>query len=251
MVHFVGAGPGAEDLITVRGQRFLKEADVVIYAGSLVNKELLKLCKNGTEFYDSANLTLEKVIGIIRDADNRGLDTVRLHSGDPSVYGAIREQIDELCKLSIGYDITPGVTAAMAAAAELGIEFTLPEVSQTFVITRISGRTKVPENEKIEEYAASGASIAIYLSTGLLDELKDRLVKVIPSSTPAALVYKVSRPEQIKIVSTIGELPHLARKEGINNTAVILLGKAIGQSGYQRSKLYDPDFETGFRKSEK
>ena len=193
MVHFVGAGSGAADLITLRGQKLLAEADVVIYAGSLINKELLNNCRKSVKLYDSALLTLEQVTDIMAEACGKKLEVVRLHSGDPSVYGAIREQIDILCKLSIDYDITPGVTAAMAAAASLGIEYTLPGVTQSFVITRIAGRTGMPETESIERFVSTGASVAVYLSAALTDKLTEKLLSHgISEELPAAVVYKAS-----------------------------------------------------------
>ena len=252
MVHFVGAGSGAVDLITVRGQRLLSEADVVIYAGSTINKELLNYCKKNVTLYDSAYLTLEEVMNIIKEADDKGLDIVRLHSGDPSIYGAVREQIDELCKLNIEYDITPGVTAAMAAAASLGLEFTLPGVTQSFVITRMSGRTEVPEAESIERFVKTGASVAVYLSSTLTEELVDRLLSAgISGDMPVAVVYKASWEDEKRLACTLGTLTEDMQREGINGLAVILLGPAVaqldGRSSYERSKLYDPSFATGYR----
>lgn len=252
MVHFVGAGSGAVDLITVRGQKLLSKADVIIYAGSVINKELLNICKKNAKLYDSASLTLEEITGIIKDNDEAGLDIVRLHSGDPSIYGAVREQIDELCKLGVNYDITPGVTAATAAAASLGIEFTLPGITQSFVITRIAGRTDVPETESIERYVSTGASVAVYLSSSLSGELAERLISAgIPEDMPAAVVYKASWEEEKRFICTIGTLAGLMEKEDIKGLAVILVGQAIGQldsdAVYERSRLYDPSFSTGFR----
>ena len=256
MVHFVGAGPGAVDLITVRGQELLKKADIVIYAGSLVNVELLELCREDARLFDSARMTLEEVMEVIREASLAGEDVVRLHSGDPSIYGAIREQIDELCKLGISYDITPGVTAAMGAAASLGVEYTLPGVTQTFVITRMKGRTDVPDGEKIEELVKTGASVAVYLSAGMTKELTERLMAAgIDGDTPAAMVYKCSWKEEKRYAGTLKELPEAAEREGMDRSAVILIGQALGQSdgstGYDRSKLYDPSFTTGYRKGER
>ncbi len=248
MVHFVGAGPGAADLITVRGMRLLEKADVVIYAGSLVTEELLCYCRKDVTLYDSALMTLEEVIHTIKEADGKGCDIVRLHSGDPSIYGAVREQMDALCKLGIDYDMTPGVTAAFAAASELEMEFTLPGVTQTFIITRLEGRTPVPEQESIRKLVGTGASIAIYLSAGLIERLRDNLSGVVPDDTPAAIVYKASRVDQKMVVTTLGGLKEAAVSYGIDSTAVILLGGAVSQSGYARSRLYDPGFTTGFRK---
>ncbi|MCR5748370.1 MAG: precorrin-4 C(11)-methyltransferase [Lachnospiraceae bacterium] len=252
MVHFVGAGPGAADLITIRGMELLKKADAVIYAGSLINKELLSYCKKDVRLSDSSKMTLEEVIIEMKENESKGLDTVRLHSGDPSIYGAIREQIDELCKLDVGFDVTPGVTAAMAAASCFGIEYTLPEVAQSFIITRVGGRTPVPETEKIEVFVKSGASVAVYLSTGLIKELTDRLIKAgIDKDIPAALVYKCTWNDEKKFLCRLNELSTIAGREGITNTAIILIGRTIGQvsgdTSYDRSKLYDPGFSTGFR----
>ncbi len=256
MVHFVGAGPGAADLITVRGQELLKKADIVIYAGSLVNKELLKLCRSDVKLYDSAVMTLDEVIGVVKDAASCGKEIVRLHSGDPSIYGAIREQIDELCKLDIAYDVTPGVTAAMGAAASLGIEYTLPGVTQTFVITRMKGRTAVPEAERIEDMVKCGASVAVYLSAGMTEELVGSLTEAgVDGDTPAAIVYKCSWDEEKRYVGTLAELPEVSRREGIDRSAVILIGAAVGQTdsrtSYERSKLYDPGFTTGYREGKR
>ena len=176
MVHFVGAGPGASDLITVRGDRLLREADVVIYAGSLVNPELLKGCRTDCAVYDSAYMTLEEVLEVIRDAERRGEMTVRLHTGDPSIYGAIREQMDALDRMGIAYDVCPGVSSFCGAAAALNLEYTLPEVSQSVIITRMEGRTKVPEKESIRSFAAHQATMVLFLSTGLLEELSGELI---------------------------------------------------------------------------
>ena len=251
MVHFVGAGSGAADLIPVRGQRQLEEADVVIYAGSIINKELLKYCKKNAKLYDSSTLTLEEVAEIMINANRTGLDIVRLHSGDPSIYGAVREQIDILCKHNIDYDITPGVTAAMAAAASLGIEYTLPGVTQSFIITRMAGRTGVPGDESIERLVSTGASLAVYLSSGLVSELTERIISHgVTGDLPAAVVYKASWEDERRYLCKLNELPGIFEREGIRGMAVILLGRAIGQvSGikYERSRLYDPSFSTGYR----
>ncbi len=253
MVHFVGAGSGSPDLITVRGMKLLEKADVVIYAGSLINTELLSYCREDVQLYDSAQMTLEEVLSVMKEAAEKDLKIVRLHSGDPSVYGAVREQMDALYKLNIEYDVTPGVTAAMAAAASLGIEYTLPGVSQSFIITRMGGRTPVPEGEKIEDYVKSGASVAVYLSSGMIRGITDRLIQAgVPGDMPAAFVYKCSWADEKRYTGTLAELADAAANEGISNTAVILIGRAIGQGddriSYGRSRLYDPEFTTGFRK---
>ena len=248
-VHFVGAGPGAPDLITVRGAEFLKRAQVVIYAGSLVNPALLEYCP-AAKVYNSATLTLGEIVAIVEAASRAGLEVVRLHTGDPSVYGAIREQMDELDKLGIGYDTCPGVTACFGAAASLDLEYTLPGVSQSLVITRMAGRTEVPPLESVESFAAHQASMAIYLSASAVDKLAERLIAGGYSpETPAAIVYKATWPDEKKIVCTISRLADAARENHITKTALILVGDAIEPSRYEKSRLYAADFSTEFRKA--
>ena len=252
MVYFVGAGPGAVDLITVRGMELLKKADVIIYAGSLVNPELLKFAKEETEIFNSAVMTLEEVMDVMINAAKSGKEVVRLHTGEPSVYGDVREQMDILDKEGISYESCPGVTAAFGAASSLNLEYTLPNVSQTLIITRLEGKTKVPEKEKMELLAQHGSSMAIYLSIGMIDELVEKLIKGgYSSETPAAIVYKATWPEEKKIICTIGELAEKAREEKITKTAVVLIGEVIDHSSYERSKLYDPGFSTEFRQVKK
>ena len=252
MVDFVGAGTGAVDLITVRGMRLLNEADVIIYAGSLVNKELLDYAKKDCTIYDSSKMTLEEVIEVIQEAERDGKMTVRLHTGDPSLYGAIREQMDELEKHGIEYKTCPGVSACFGAAASLNLEYTLPEVSQSLIITRMEGRTKVPEAESIESFAAHNCSMAIYLSTGMLDELSRRLVAGgYKESTPCALVYKATWPEEECYICDIGTLYETAKKHKIKKTAIVLVGDAIEKKDYVKSCLYDKDFSTEYRKAKK
>ena len=249
MIHFVGAGPGAEDLITVRGQRYLEQADVVIYAGSLVNPGLLKSTKETCEIYNSAKMTLEEVLEVMEQAEREQKMTVRLHTGDPCLYGAIREQMDHLDELGIAYDSCPGVSSFCGAAAALNLEYTLPEVSQSVIITRTEGRTPVPEREKIMSFAAHGATMVLFLSTGLLEKLvKELLAGGYASDTPAAIVYKATWPEEEAYVCTIDTLVETARKHQITKTALILVGNVVTHSHYERSKLYDPGFTTEFRK---
>ena len=250
MVHFVGAGSGAPDLITVRGQRLVMEADVIIYAGSLVNPALLDDKKEGCVVFVSAKMTLEEVLDVMRDAEKKDLTTVRLHTGDPCVYGAIREQMDLLEAAGIPYDSTPGVSAFCGAAAALDMEYTLPGISQSVVITRMAGRTPMPEKESIESFAAHGATMVIFLSTGMLKELSARLTAGgYDPQTPAAIVYKATWPEEEKYICTVEMLAQTAAEHNIAKTALIIVGDAVAQSGYERSKLYDPSFTTEFREA--
>ena len=249
MVHFVGAGSGAPDLITLRGARLLGEADVVIYAGSLVNPELLILTKPGCEVHDSAKLTLEEVIVLIERAEREGKTTVRLHTGDPSIYGAVREQFDALTERGIDFDVCPGVSSFCGAAAALCAEYTLPTVSQTVIITRMEGRTPVPEKEKLASLAAHGATMVIFLSIGLVDKVQQALLEggAYTPDTPAAVVYKATWPEEKTVRCTVGTLAESVHAAGITKTALIVVGEFLG-TRYERSKLYDPTFTTEFRK---
>lgn len=249
MVHIVGAGPGAPDLITVRGKELLEHADVIIYAGSLVNPALLDYKKEGCAVYDSAKMTLEEVIGVIVQAESKGEMTIRLHTGDPCIYGAIREQMDELDDRGINYEVCPGVSSFCGAASALKMEYTLPDVTQSVVITRMAGRTPVPERESIASFAAHGATMVIFLSTGMLRELSEELILGGYSpETPAAICYKATWPEEKTIVCTVQTLEECGLREQIRKTALILVGDAVSQSNYRRSLLYDPSFTTEFRK---
>lgn len=248
MVYFVGAGTGAADLITVRGMRLLKEADVIIYTGSLINPELLSFAKAKCEKHNSAKLTLGEVIRLMLQAEAKGKMTVRLHTGEPSIYGAVREQMDELDKAGIAYESCPGVSACFGAAASLNLEYTLPGISQSLIITRMEGKTEVPEKESIESFAAHRASMAIYLSAGMIRELSRRLVKGgYAKETPAALVYKATWPEEETYICTVETLYETAVKYGITKTAVVLIGDVIAHQNYRKCKLYDSGFSTGFR----
>lgn len=245
MVHFVGAGPGAPDLITLRGAELLRQADVVIYAGSLVNPALLETVREGCPVYNSAEMTLEQVIAVMDE--NRGREVVRLHTGDPCLYGAIREQMDELDRLGILWDDTPGVSSFCGAAAALGAEYTLPGVSQTVIITRMAGRTSVPEPEGLELLARHGASMAVFLSAGMLDKVQESLLQGgYGPDTPAAIIYKATWPDERIVRCTVGTLAQSGREAGIRKTAMILIGGFLS-GGYERSKLYDPAFTTEFR----
>ena len=248
MVHFVGAGPGAPDLITLRGAKLLEEADVIIYAGSLVNPALLDRAKEGCRIRNSAQMTLEEVVEEIVAAEKEGKTTVRLHTGDPSIYGAIREQIDQLEARGIPYDVTPGVSSFCGAAAALGAEYTLPEVSQTVIISRMAGRTPVPAKESIPALASHGATMVLFLSTGLLEGLQAQLMEGgYQAESPAAIVYKATWPDEKVFRCTVGTLAKTAADHQITKTALILVGGFLGDT-YERSKLYDPTFTTEFRK---
>lgn len=258
MVHFVGAGSGAKDLITVRGMKLLENADIVIYAGSLVNPELLEYTKKDCVIHNSAKMTLEEVMEVMKEGMEK--EIVRLHTGEPSIYGAVREQMDLLKKENISYDSCPGVSACFGAASTLNLEYTLPEISQSLIITRMEGKTPVPAKESIESFAAHQASMAIYLSTGMLTKLSKRLIDGgYEPDTPAAIVYKATWPEQEAYIGTVKTLPEIAKVHEITKTAIVLVGDVIGSADgekenlqeikdYARSRLYAPDFETEFRK---
>lgn len=248
MIHFVGAGPGARDLITVRGLRLLQEADIIIYAGSLVNPQLLEDAKEGCRIYNSAHMTLEEVLGVMEAGERVGDRVVRLHTGDPCLYGAVREQMDGLDKKGISYDSCPGVSSFCGAAAALNMEYTLPGVSQSVVITRMEGRTSVPEKESIASFAEHGATMVLFLSAGLLEELTEQLLQGgYREDTPAAVVYKATWPEEKAWLCTVGTLAKTAKEQGVNRTALIIVGDAAAQNDYERSRLYDPEFTTGYR----
>ena len=249
MVHFVGAGPGAPDLITLRGAALLKQADVIIYAGSLVNPALLELARADCEVHNSAEMTLEQVIGVMKQAEAAGKTTVRLHTGDPCVYGAIREQMDALDELGIPYDDVPGVSSFCGAAAALRAEYTLPGVSQSVILTRLAGRTPVPEAESLASMASHGASMAVFLSGGMLERVQEELLKgAYTEDTPAALVYKATWPEEKTVRCTVGTLAQAGEAHGISKTALVLVGNFL-DSPYEKSKLYDPTFTTEFREA--
>ena len=247
MVHFVGAGPGASDLITVRGMNRIKEADVIIYAGSLVNPELLSYAKADCAIYNSAHMTLDAVVAVMREAETAGKITVRLHTGDPSVYGAIREQMDLLDEYGITYDVCPGVSAVFGAAASLACEYTLPNVTQTLILTRAEGKTPVPEKENLRSLAAHRASLVLYLSSGLARKVRQELLHGgYAEDTPVAVVYKATWPEEKIIRTTLARLPEDMEAAGITKTALIIVSPALG-SIYEKSKLYDAAFATEYR----
>lgn len=247
MISFVGAGPGAPDLITVRGLHLLQQADVILYAGSLVNPELLQSAKETCTIFNSASMTLEEVVGVMLGAERDGKKTVRLHTGDPSIYGAIREQMDALDRHGIAYEVVPGVSSFCGAAAALRAEYTLPGISQTVILTRMAGRTPVPEPEEISKLAAHQATMVIFLSTGMLPALTERLlIGGYAPDTPAALVYKATWDDEKTVRCTVQTLADTADEYGITKTALVLIGHFLGDR-YERSCLYDPAFAHGFR----
>ncbi len=248
MVHFVGAGPGAEDLITVRGRRLVRQADVVIYAGSLVNPGLLCQVKEGCRIYDSSRMTLEEVVGVMKEAEAAGRDTVRLHTGDPSLYGAVREQMDCLEEADIPYDVCPGVSSFFGAAASLHLEYTLPEVSQTVILTRAEGRTPVPEGEGLRSLAAHKGTMVLFLSASLATKVKEELLAGgYGPQTPVAIAYKATWPQERLIRTTLERLPEEMERNKIRKTALIIVGEVLHGTA-ARSKLYDPGFTTEYRK---
>ena len=250
MINFVGAGPGAADLITLRGKALLEQADVIIYAGSLVSPALLDHAKADCEIYNSAEMTLEAVTDIMLKAEHDGKKLVRLHTGDPSIFGAIREQMDILDKHGIEYEVCPGVSSMFGAAAALKAEYTLPGVSQSVIVTRAAGRTPVPEKEDISLLASHGATMVIFLSASLLDELSAKLISGgYSADTPAAIVYRATWADEKVVRTTVGELAEAAKQNNITKTALITVGGFLGNK-YGRSKLYDPHFSHGCRKGD-
>ena len=251
-IHFVGAGSGAADLITLRGKEYLEEADTIIYAGSLVNPQLLDYAKAGCSIYNSAEMTLEEVLEVMLRDVKEDKQVVRLHTGDPCLYGAIREQMDVLDAEKIPYDYCTGVSSFCGAASALNLEYTLPEISQSVIITRMAGRTPVPEKESIESFAAHHATMVVFLSTGLLEELSRRLIDGgYSADTPAAIVYKATWEDEKSFVCTVGTLAETAKKNNITKTALMIIGDVVNCSQYDRSKLYDPGFTTEFREASK
>ncbi len=247
MISFVGAGPGDVDLITVKGRRLLEEADVVIYAGSLVSKEHLTFCKKGCVFYNSASMTLEEIIEVMEREALKGKNIVRLHTGDPSIYGAIKEQMDLLEQKGLKYEVVPGVSSFTASCAAIKSEFTLPGVSQTVIITRLEGRTPVPSSESLELLASHKTSMAIFLSVGSMEKAVDKLKQGYGrSDVPVAVVYKATWEDQKIIRGTLDDIAQKVKDNGIKNFAMILVGDFI-DGDYERSKLYDSTFAHGFR----
>lgn len=250
MIHFVGAGCGAVDLITVRGMKLLEQADCVVYAGSLVNRELLSYCSKNTEIFDSAKLTLDEVMEILVTRHKAGKNVVRLHTGDPSLYGAIGEQIEILQKENIEYDVTPGVTAAFGAAASIGCELTLPGITQTIIFTRVEGKTPMPDGESIKALSRHRASMAVYLSATRVTELKKQLLDGgYDASTTVAICYKVSWPDERIIISNVENMDKDTLENNLTLTTLFLISDAINANDFDKSCLYSADFTTIFREA--
>ena len=251
MIHIVGAGPGDPELITVKGSRYLAEADVVIYAGSLVNPALLDYCKEGVEIHNSAHMTLDEVVEVIAQAEADGKMTVRLHTGDPAIYGAIQEQMDAWEKRGFDYDVVPGVSSFLGAAAALRQEYTLPGISQTVIITRNEGRTLVPEREKLRSLASHQATMCIFLSITMLSDVVAELIAGgYAPDTPIAIVQRASWPEQKIVRATLETIVAEIADKGIDRTAMIVVSRCLG-ADYELSRLYAPEFSHMFREASK
>lgn len=247
MVYFVGAGAGDPELLTVKGKRLIDNADTIIYAGSLVNPAVLEDRRPDCQVYDSAGMTLEEVLAVMQETEAQGKTTVRVHTGDASIYGAIREQLDALDKLGIPHTVVPGVSSFLAAAAAMQKEYTLPDVTQTVILTRMEGRTPVPERERLEELAKHRATMIIFLSVGRIAELAERLRTAYPATTPVAVVYKASWPEEKIVTGTLLDIAEKVQAAGITKTALVTVGEFLGDT-YALSKLYDKTFTHEFRK---
>ncbi|MCL2510081.1 MAG: precorrin-4 C(11)-methyltransferase [Methanomassiliicoccaceae archaeon] len=247
-IHFIGAGPGDPELITIRGRRLIDEADVIIFAGSLVNPDVLKGAKPSAAVYDSAYMDLDEVIEVIKESTDKGLKVVRVHTGDPAIYGAIREQMDRLDLLNIEYDVVPGVSSFLAVASVLKKEYTLPDVSQTVIVTRMEGRTPMPPKEKLIDLAKHNATMAIFLSIGFINEMCTTLIAGgYDPKTPVAVVYKATWPDQKILIGDLTDIAKKVKDEKIEKTALTVVGGFLGDE-YSLSKLYDKYFTTGYRK---
>lgn len=248
MVHFIGAGPGDPELLTIKGKKLIDGADVIIYAGSLVNKEILKDAKKDAEIYNSASMTLEEVLDVMKRGEELKKQVVRVHTGDPSIFGAHREQMDALERMGIAYDVVPGVSSFLAAAAALKKEYTLPGVSQSVILTRMEGRTPMPEGEGLKELAKHHATMIIFLSVGMMDKLCGELRGEYREDTPVAVVYKASWPDEKIVRGTLADIASRVREAGITKTALTVVGDFLGND-YELSKLYDKHFTHEFRQS--
>lgn len=250
-VYFVGCGPGDPELITIKAKKLIQKADVVVYSGSLIPPEIIKLCKKG-KLYDASGMVREEIFEILKENSEKEKLVVRLHDGDPSIYGAVKEQIDNLKVHGIESIVIPGITSFLASAAALGTQMTLPGVTQTIIITRAEARTKVPKKEQISSLASHGATMIFYLSVHLLNEITKEVIKGgYKKSTPAAVVYRASWDDQKIILGTLEDITKKVWKEKITRTAIVIIGDVLNPKEYEYSKLYDKDFSHGYRKSKK
>ena len=250
MVYFIGAGPGDPDLLTLRAINAIKKAGVIIYAGSLINKKVLKFAREGAATYDSSKMNLDQVLEVMKKARFEKKDVARIHSGDPSIYGAIQEQILWCRKQKFPYKVIPGVSSFLAAAAALKQELTLPGISQTVIITRLTGRTKVPQKENLEELSRIKATLVIFLSIKMIGMVVKKLLSGYEKGTPVAVVYKASWPDELIIRGTLKDIVPKVKKEGIKTQALIFVGESLGQENFKKSRLYDKRFSHSFRKAE-
>jgi len=249
-VYFVGCGPGDPELLTVKAKKLIQKADVVVYSGSLIPKEIIKLCKKA-ELHDAAKLVREEIFEILKSGAQKGKLIVRLHDGDPTIYGAIREQTDNLKKVGIEYEIIPGITSFLASAASLGSELTLPGVTQTIIVTRAESRTKVPKRERISALAKHKATMIFYLSVHLISDIVKEAIKGgYPKSTPVAAIYRASWKDEKIITGTLVDIAKKIREEKITRTAIIIIGDIVNPKSYEYSRLYDKTFTHGFRKAQ-
>ncbi|MGF7185768.1 precorrin-4/cobalt-precorrin-4 C11-methyltransferase [Desulfitispora alkaliphila] len=248
-VYFIGAGPGDPELLTIKGKTLIEKCKIIIYAGSLVNERILEYAPKDASIYNSAKMTLEEVVAVYKDAQKQNMDVARIHTGDPSIYGAIKEQMDALAELEIEYQMVPGVSSFLAAAAAVEAEFTLPSVSQTVIVTRLEGRTPVPEKEKLTALAKHQASMCIFLSVHMIEDVVTQLSTQYPEATPIAVVEKASWPEERVVTGTLETIAAAVKKAGITKTAMIMVGDFL-DSEYERSKLYDPQFSHCYREKE-
>lgn len=247
-VHFVGAGPGDKELITLKGYKLLSSADIVIYAGSLVNPELLDYCKESCEIHNSAVMNLQEIIDVMKRGTDEGKSVVRLQTGDFSIYGSIREQVEELNKVNINFDCTPGVSSFLGAASSMGVEYTVPEISQSLIITRMEGRTPVPSKESLESFAEHQTSMVIFLSVQEIEKVVERLVEGgYPRDTPVAVIYKATWKDEKTVRGSLDDIAEKVKENNINKTALIMVGKFLGDQ-YFNSKLYDEEFKHEYRK---
>ncbi|MFM7795838.1 MAG: precorrin-4 C(11)-methyltransferase [Candidatus Nitrosotenuis sp.] len=248
-VYFVGCGPGDPDLITVKAKKLLQKADIVVYSGSLIPEQILKICKKA-KMHDASGMVREEIFDILKDGSNKNKLTVRLHDGDPAIYGAIREQTDNLQKEGIEFQVIPGITSFLASSAALGLQLTLPGVTQTMIITRAEKRTKVPKEEQISELAKHKSTMIFYLSVHLISDIVKEAIKGgYPKTTPAAVVYRASWPDQKIIIGTLEDITKKVWAEKITRTAIVIIGDVIQPKSYEYSKLYDKTFSHGYRKA--